>query len=143
MRAMARESYLTPGNLVLPLFLREGQRERTPIASMPGQARLSVDLAVELAREAFELGISAVDLFPALSDDGKNPRGSESTNPEGLMQRAIRALKRELPELLVCTDVALDPYSSDGHDGVVIDGRIDTTSRCRLAAMAFARRGRR
>jgi porphobilinogen synthase len=139
MRAMARESFLTPGNLVLPLFLREGRRERTPIASMPGQARLSVDLAVELAREAFELGVSAVDLFPALSDDLKDPRGSESTNPEGLMQRAIRALKRELPELMVCTDVALDPYSSDGHDGVVIEGRIDNDVTLPiLAAMAVS-----
>jgi len=139
MRAMARESFLTPANLVLPLFLREGRGERTPIASMPGQARLSVDLAVELAREAHELGVSAVDLFPALSDDVKDPRGSESTNPEGLMQRAIRALKRELPELMVCTDVALDPYSSDGHDGVVIDGRIDNDVTLPiLAAMAVS-----
>jgi porphobilinogen synthase len=139
MRAMARESFLTPANLVLPLFLREGRGERTPIASMPGQARLSVDLAVELAREAYELGVSAVDLFPALSDDVKDPRGSESTNPEGLMQRAIRALKRELPELMVCTDVALDPYSSDGHDGVVIDGRIDNDVTLPiLAAMAVS-----
>lgn len=139
MRAMARESHLTAGNLALPLFLREGRGERTPIASMPGQARLSVDLAVELAREAFELGVSAVDLFPALSDDVKDPRGSESTNPEGLMQRAIRALKRELPELMVCTDVALDPYSSDGHDGVVIDGRVDNDVTLPiLAAMAVS-----
>ena len=98
MRAMARETFLTPGNLVLPLFLQEGQGQRTPIASMPGQARLSIDLAVELAREALSLGVPAVDLFPALSDDVKDPRGSESLNPEGLMQRAIRALKRELPE---------------------------------------------
>jgi porphobilinogen synthase len=139
MRAMARESFLTPGNLVLPLFLREGERQRTPIASMPGQARLSVDLAVELAREALALGVPAVELFPALSADVKDPRGSESTNPEGLMQRAIRALKRELPELLVCTDVALDPYSSDGHDGVVIDGRIDNDVTLPiLAAMAVS-----
>lgn len=139
MRAMARESFLTPGNLVLPLFLQEGQGQRTPIASMPGQARLSLDLAVEVAREAVSLGIPAVDLFPALSDDLKDPRGSESLNAQGLMQRAIRALKRELPELLVCTDVALDPYSSDGHDGVVIDGRIDNDVTLPiLAAMAVS-----
>jgi len=139
MRAMSRESHLTPGNLVLPLFLREGQGERTPIASMPGQARLSIDLAVELAREAFELGVPAVDLFPALSDDVKDARGSESTNPQGLMQRAIRALKAALPELMVCTDVALDPYSSDGHDGVVIDGRIENDVTLPiLAAMAVS-----
>ncbi len=136
---MARESHLTPANLVLPLFLREGQGERTPIASMPGQARLSIDLAVELAREAFGLGVPAVELFPALSDDLKDPRGSESQNPQGLMQRAIRALKQALPELVVCTDVALDPYSSDGHDGVVIDARIANAVPLRtLAAMAVS-----
>jgi porphobilinogen synthase len=139
MRAMARDAWLSPGNLVLPLFLQEGEAKRTPIAAMPGQARLSVDLAVQLAREAFALGVPAVELFPALSDDLKNKRGSESTNPQGLMQRAIRALKRELPELLVCTDVALDPYSSDGHDGVVIEGRIDNDATLPiLAAMAVS-----
>jgi porphobilinogen synthase len=139
MRGMARESFLTASNLVLPLFLQEGEQQRTPIASMPGQARLSVDLAVELAREAFALGVPAVELFPALSDDVKDPRGSESLNTSGLMQRAIRALKRALPELLVCTDVALDPYSSDGHDGVVIDGRVDNDVTLPiLAAMAVS-----
>jgi porphobilinogen synthase len=139
MRAMARESFLSPSNLVLPLFLQEGEGKRTPIAAMPGQARLSVDLAVELGREAFQLGVPAVELFPALTEDVKDPRGSECANPEGLMQRAIRALKRELPELLVCTDVALDPYSSDGHDGVVIEGRIDNDVTLPiLAAMAVS-----
>jgi porphobilinogen synthase len=139
MRALARESWLTAGNLVLPLFLQEGEGKRTPIAAMPGQARLSVDQAVLLAREAFALGIPAVELFPALSDDLKDPRGRESVNPSGLMQRAIRALKGELPELLICTDVALDPYSSDGHDGVVIDGRIDNDVTLPiLAAMAVS-----
>ena len=139
MRAMARETFLTPANLVLPLFLQEGEQQRTPIASMPGQARLSVDLAVELAREAFALGVVAVDLFPALSEDVKDPRGSESLSSNGLMQRAIRALKSALPELTVCTDVALDPYSSDGHDGVVIDGRIDNDVTLPiLAAMAVS-----
>jgi porphobilinogen synthase len=139
MRAMAREARLTADNLVLPLFLQEGEGQRTPIAAMPGQARLSVDLAVALSREAFELGIPAVELFPAISDSLKDPRGSESCNPQGLMQRAIRALKRELPDLLVCTDVALDPYSSDGHDGVVIEGRIDNDVTLPiLAAMAVS-----
>jgi porphobilinogen synthase len=139
MRAMARETFLTPGNLVLPLFLHDGENKHTPIAAMPGQARLSVDLAVALAREAFELGVPAVELFPALPEELKDPRGSESTNATGLMQRAIRALKRELPDMLVCTDVALDPYSSDGHDGVVIDGRIDNDVTLPiLAAMAVS-----
>jgi len=139
MRAMTRDTSLSPANLVLPLFLQEGEQRKTPIAAMPGQARLSVDLAVELAREAFALGVPAVELFPALSDDVKDPRGSESANSSGLMQRAVRALKDALPELLVCTDVALDPYSSDGHDGVVIDGRIDNDVTLPiLAAMAVS-----
>jgi porphobilinogen synthase len=139
MRAMARQTFLTPANLVLPLFLQEGEGMRTPIAAMPGQARLSIDLAVGVAREAFALGIAAIELFPALPDVLKDTRGSESTNPSGLMQRAIRALKRELPELTVCTDVALDPYSSDGHDGVLIDGKIDNdTTLPLLAAMAVS-----
>jgi porphobilinogen synthase len=136
---MARDTTLAPSNFVLPLFLQEGEGKKTPIQSMPGQFRLSIDLAVELAREAWSLGVPAVDLFPALTDDLKDPRGSESVNPQGLMQRAIRALKRELPELVVCTDVALDPYSSDGHDGVVIDGRIDNDVTLPiLAAMAVS-----
>jgi porphobilinogen synthase len=139
MRAMSRDTVLSPSNFVLPLFLQEGEGQKTPIQSMPGQARLSIDLAVELAREALSLGVPAVDLFPALTDDLKDPRGSESTNPQGLMQRAIRALKNELPELVVCTDVALDPFSSDGHDGVVIDGRIDNDVTLPiLAAMAVS-----
>jgi porphobilinogen synthase len=136
---MTRDTSLSPANLVLPLFLQEGEQRKTPIAAMPGQARLSVDLAVDLAREAFALGVPAVELFPALSDDVKDPRGSESANPSGLMQRAVRTLKDALPELLVCTDVALDPYSSDGHDGVVIDGRIDNDVTLPiLAAMAVS-----
>lgn len=139
MRSMARETSLTPGNLVLPLFLQDGENKRSEIAAMPGQARLSVDLAVALAREAFQLGVPAVELFPALPEELKDARGSESTNASGLMQRAIRSLKRELPDMLVCTDVALDPYSSDGHDGVVIDGRIDNDATLPLlAAMAVS-----
>jgi porphobilinogen synthase len=105
--------------------VQEGEGRRTPISSMPGQARLSVDLLVELAGQAFALGVPGVALFPALDDTLKDPHGAESGNSAGLLQRAVRALKSALPDLLVITDVALDPYSSDGHDGVLIDGRID------------------
>lgn len=106
---------------------------------MPNQARLSIDRLVEKAREAFGLGISAVALFPALPDELKDPFGRESENSQGLLQRAIRALKREVPGLVVITDVALDPYSSDGHDGVVVDGRIDNELTLPiLAKMAVA-----
>lgn len=136
---MVRETHLTPGHLVWPLFVQEGENLESPIRSMPGQARLSVDRLVAVAREAAHAGVSGVALFPALPDHVKDPRGGESTNPEGLLQRAVRALKSELPELIVITDVALDPYSSDGHDGVLIDGRIHNDETVPiLAAMAVA-----
>jgi len=138
-RGLVRETTLAPEHLVLPLFVQEGEGKRTPISSMPGQARLSVDLLVETAARAFALGVSGVALFPALSDSLKDARGSESTNSAGLLQRAVRALKSALPGLLVITDVALDPYSSDGHDGVLIDGRIDNDVTVPiLAEMAVA-----
>ena len=139
LRRLVRETRLAPDDLVLPLFVQEGENLRTPIASMPGHARLSIDQLVATAREAAALGIPGVALFPVLPDELKDPRGSASTKPDGLFQRAIRALKSALPELLVITDVALDPYSSDGHDGVVIGGRIDNDeSLPLLAAMAVS-----
>jgi porphobilinogen synthase len=137
MRALVRDTELSPSRLVYPMFVQEGEGKRSPIESMPGQARLSLDLLVEAAGEAFKLGVPAVALFPALPDDQKDPRGSESTNTSGLLPRAVRALKSALPELIVITDVALDPYSSDGHDGVLIDGIIDNDVTLPiLAAMA-------
>jgi porphobilinogen synthase len=138
-RGLVRETALSPAHLVLPLFVQEGAGVMTPIASMPGQARLSVDLVVEKAHEAFALGVPAVEIFPLIPEREKDPRGTESTNASGLVPRAVRALKQALPELVVITDVALDPYSSDGHDGVVIDGRIDNDESLPiLAAMAVA-----
>jgi porphobilinogen synthase len=138
-RNLVRETTLSAHDLVYPMFVQEGQAKRTPIGSMPGQARLSIDLLVEGAREAFALGVPAVALFPALDEELKDPYGKESLNPNGLMQRAIRALKSALPELVVIADVALDPYSSDGHDGLVVDGRIDNDQTLPLlAAMATA-----
>ena len=139
LRRLLRETRLAVDDLVLPAFVQGGEGKRDPIASMPGHARLSIDLLVELAREAADLGIPGLALFPVLPDDEKDPRGSASTRPDGLLQRAVRALKAEVPQLLVITDVALDPYSSDGHDGVVIDGRIDNDETVPiLAAMAVA-----
>ncbi len=137
LRRMARETRLSVDNLVAPLFVVEGEGVREAIASMPGQYRFSID---ELAREAealHALKIPAVALFAAIPDALKNPHGTEALDPEGLFPRAVRALKRAVPGLLVITDVALDPYSSDGHDGIVRDGRIvnDETLEI-LAAMA-------
>jgi porphobilinogen synthase len=134
---MVRETTLAPHHLILPLFVQAGQNLETPIASMPGQARLSIDRLVEKAREAARRGVRGVELFPAIDNSLKDPRGRESQNPDGLLPRAIRELKKTVPELCVFTDVALDPYSSDGHDGVLLDGRIDNDETLPLlAAMA-------
>lgn len=136
---MVREAHLAPHHLVLPLFVQAGRGLETPIASMPGQARLSPDRLLERAAEAARHGIRGVALFPALEDGLKDPRGREAQNPEGLLQQTVRLLKQKLPELCVITDVALDPYSSDGHDGVLIEGRIDNDETLPLlAAMAVA-----
>jgi porphobilinogen synthase len=101
---------------------------------MPGHARLDIELTVAKAKQAFDLGVGGVALFPALADALKDPRGTESVNDSGLLQRTVRALKKATPELAVITDVALDPYSSDGHDGVLIDGRIDNDETLPLLA---------
>ncbi len=122
LRRLNREHLLSVDQLIAPLFVVEGEGERRPIAAMPGQYRLSIDMLVEEARTLAALGIPGVALFPALAEAHKDPSGSEGCNPEGLFARAIRALKQAEPDLLVVADVALDPYSSDGHDGLVRDG---------------------
>lgn len=136
---MIRETNIQPRDLVWPTFVQEGNNLRTPIGSMPGVSRLSIDQLVVDSNKAFELGIPAVALFPAIDDSLKNSEGKESLNPEGLLQRAVKKLKKEIPDLVVITDVALDPYSSDGHDGFVRDGQIlnDETLPL-LAGMAVA-----
>lgn len=138
-RRMARETRLSVDNLVAPLFVVEGEGRQEPIDAMPGQFRFSIDRLVEEALDVQQLGIPAVALFPALPDALKDSVGSESLNAEGLFPRAIRAVKAAAPELLVISDVALDPYSSDGHDGVVRDGVIaNDETLALLAAMAVA-----
>ena len=124
LRRMARETRLSVDNLVAPLFLIEGQGQRQPIQAMPGQYRLSIDRLIEAASELHALAIPAVALFPSLPEPLKDPQGSEAMNPDGLFPSAIRALKAAVPELMIITDVALDPYSSDGHDGIVQNGKI-------------------
>lgn len=123
-RRMARETRLSVDQLVAPLFLVEGEGVRDEIASMPGQYRLSVDEMERELSELAEVGIPAVALFPAVDESVKDPTGSEALNPDGLIPRALRAAKRAAPDILTISDVALDPYSSDGHDGIVKDGRI-------------------
>jgi porphobilinogen synthase len=123
-RDLVRETELTPSHLIYPLFVHAGTEEQ-PIESMPGCVRWTVDGLLKEAAEAHALGVPAVVLFPAISDRLKTRDASEAWNPKGLVPRAIRALKKELPTLAIITDVALDPYNSDGHDGLVSDdGRI-------------------
>jgi porphobilinogen synthase len=123
-RDLVRETLLTPEHLIYPLFLQEGE-ESTPIDAMPGCVRHSVDSLVHEAGEAHALGIPAVVLFPRVPDALKTKLAEESYNPDGLIPRAVRALKAAHPTLTVITDIALDPYNSDGHDGIVHeDGRI-------------------
>ncbi|MGF1475074.1 MAG: porphobilinogen synthase [Geminicoccaceae bacterium] len=123
-RQLVAEHALIPSDLILPLFLIEGDGDVEPIASLPGVSRRSIDKTLQIAREAFELGIPAVALFPKVSASLKTIDGIEATNPDNLVCRAARALKAALPELGVIIDVALDPYTSHGQDGVLSDGTI-------------------
>lgn len=139
LRALVRETRLAPGDLIWPAFVVEGEGTRESIEAMPGVERLGIDPLVQAAQEAAALGISGLALFPAIAEVQKDTRATESANPEGLLPRAIRALKQVVPELAIITDVAMDPYSSDGHDGLVVEGRIDNDGTLPiLARMAVA-----
>ncbi|MBY0413395.1 MAG: porphobilinogen synthase [Bdellovibrionales bacterium] len=118
-RRLVRETHLSPNDLIAPLFVKEGSNLKEVIPSMPGIFRYSVDELVKECRELYDLGIPCVSLFPAIEDKLKDTRASEAVNPNGLYQRAIKEIKNAIPDLMVMTDVALDPYSSDGHDGLV------------------------
>lgn len=137
-RSLIRETTLAPSNFILPLFVTEGKDVSYPIAAMPGHARLSVDRLIAKTKEAAALGVRAVALFPKIEDRLKDRYAKESTNRDGLLSRAVSELKSACPETLVITDVAMDPYSSDGHDGFVGEGQIlnDETLPI-LAAMAI------
>jgi porphobilinogen synthase len=118
-RRLVRENRLSADDLIYPLFVLEGENRREPVASMPGVERLSIDLLVEECRAAYALGVPAVALFPVTPPESKSLDAAEAWNPDGLAQRAIRALKRTLPELGVISDVALDPFTTHGQDGLV------------------------
>ncbi len=117
-RRLVRETVLSPDDLIQPLFIIEGTGVRQPVASLPGVARLSIDTAVETAREAAALGIPALALFPVIDPSLKNDQGSEATNPKNLLCRAIAAIKKAVPDIGIICDVALDPYTTHGHDGL-------------------------
>ncbi|QSP95268.1 porphobilinogen synthase [Marinobacter salinisoli] len=118
-RRLVRENQLTPDHLIYPVFVLEGEQQREAVPSMPGVERLSIDLLVEQAAELVELGIPAVALFPVVSLEQKDLSGTAAWDPDGLAQRAVRALKQAQPELGVMTDVALDPFTTHGQDGII------------------------
>lgn len=139
LRALTQEHTLSTDDLIWPVFIREGTGVEDPIPSMPGVARLSIDKLVRAAREAASLGIPAICLFPYTDPALKTPLCEEAWNPENLTNRAIRALKAAVPEIAVMTDIALDPYNSNGHDGIVRDGVIvNDETVAALVKMALA-----
>ncbi|RTL47803.1 MAG: porphobilinogen synthase [Sphingobacteriales bacterium] len=123
-RSLVAETVLTPNDFIAPLFIDEGQNQKTEISSMPGYYRNSLDITVKEIKELYSLGIKSVLLFVKTLDETKDNEGKEAWNPNGLMQRSIKAIKDAVPEMIVMTDVALDPYSIYGHDGIVKDGEI-------------------
>jgi porphobilinogen synthase len=120
-RALMRENVVTAADLIYPVFILEGTHQREAVGSMPGVERVSVDLLLKVAEECVALGIPVLALFPVIDASKKTPDGIEATNPEGLVPRAVRTLKQAFPELGILTDIALDPYTSHGQDGLIDD----------------------
>lgn len=114
-----RENRLSPDDLIYPVFVIEGENRRVQVPSMPGVERLSLDLLTKKAEECVKLGIPVMALFPSIDDSLKTPDGSEAANPNGLIPRVVRSLKKDFPELGIMTDVALDPYTTHGQDGLI------------------------
>ena len=123
-RRLVAENSLSPADLIWPVFVTEGTNSRTPISAMPGVERLSIDLLIEAVGEAKALGIPAIALFPQVDPAAKTPDAREAYNPNNLICRAVRAIKAAHPEMGIVCDVALDPFNSDGHDGIVKDGYV-------------------
>ena len=123
-RDMVQETRLSVTDFILPLFILEGKNVRSEVASMPGIHRLSLDLLLDEIQECVDLGVNTFDLFPNLPESRKDKYATESYNPDGLYLQAVRAIKDRFPDVMVMTDVAMDPYSSDGHDGIVENGKI-------------------
>jgi porphobilinogen synthase len=143
-RALVQENTLTVGDLIWPVFLRDGTDVVEPVPSMPGVNRLSIDNVVKAAREAASLGIPAICLFPYTDPAKKTEDCAEAWNPDNLSNTATRAIKDAVPDIAVMTDVALDPYNSLGHDGFVVDGKIpndETVEALVKQALSQARAG--
>jgi porphobilinogen synthase len=132
-RSLMRENVITASDLIYPVFILEGKNQREKIASMPGIERMSVDLLLGVAEECMLLGIPVLALFPVIETALKTPDGIEATNPEGLVPRAVQELKRHFPELGILTDIALDPYTSHGQDGLInADGYVLNDETCAM-----------
>ncbi|WP_081208027.1 porphobilinogen synthase [Salegentibacter sediminis] len=143
-RSLVRETAITPDDFIVPLFVVEGKNIKEEIASMPGYYRMSLDLLKKEVKEVWKLGLKSVLLFVKVPENLKDNAGTEALNAEGLMQRAIKTVKDAVPEMLVMTDVALDPYSSFGHDGIVSEGKIindDTTAVLAEMGLSHAKAG--
>jgi porphobilinogen synthase len=138
-RSLVRETILSPSDFMFPMFIAEGENVQVEIPSMPGIYRRSIDLTVKEVQELFDLGIRAVNIYVKVSEDLKDNTGKEAWNPNGLMQQAIRAIKAACPEMIVMPDVALDPYSIYGHDGIIEKGDVtnDATNEA-LVKMAVS-----
>ena len=143
-RSLVAETILNPGDFIVPLFIDEGENQQFEIPSMPGYYRNTLDLTVKEVKGLWNLGIKSVLLFIKCKDDEKDNTGKEAWNPDGLMQRSVKAIKNAVPEMLVMTDVALDPYSTYGHDGIVKDGEIindETVEALSKMSVSHARAG--
>jgi len=143
-RSLVRETIISPNDFIVPLFIVEGKNVKDEIASMPGYYRFSLDLLQNEVKELWNMGLKSVLLFVKVSEKLKDNAGTEATNTDGLMQRAIRTVKNAVPEMIVMTDVALDPYSSFGHDGIVANGKIlndDTNAVLSEMALSHAKAG--
>ena len=139
LRALVQEFSLSPNDFIVPLFVIEGNQTKEEIPSMPGYFRMSTDLLSKQVKTLWSLGLKSVLLFVKVPDALKDNLGTEALNPEGLMQRAIKTVKEAAPEMVVMTDVALDPYSSFGHDGIVEGGKIVNDSTVKvLSKMALS-----
>ena len=131
---MVQETWLNPSDLIAPVFIMEGKGIKEEISSMPNYFRFSIDLAVEEVKEFRKLGIKSILVFIKCKDELKDNKGSEALNPNGLMQRSIKAIKDACPDIILMTDVALDPFSSYGHDGIVHKGEIINDETVKLLA---------
>lgn len=143
-RELLAENHLRASDLILPIFIQEGENKRTPIASLPGVSRVSLDILVELAKEAYGHGIRAIALFPLVPEELKSPYGDEALFEKNLVCRAIAAVKKSVPEIGVIADIALDPYTTHGQDGIEENGKIDndlTIKQLCKQALAVANAG--